>query len=405
MLTPSNKRPPLRVMFLLTSMPIGGAESLLVNLVRHVDRDRMTPIVGCMKQKDILGEVLAKEIPVFDELINHKYDFAVAGRLKKLFIDNQIDAVITVGAGDKMFWGRIAARRARVPVVLSALHSTGWPDGVGRLNRALTRITDGFIAVARSHAKYQIEQEGFPESKVFLIPNGINTDRFVFNEQARASWRIEAGIPDDAPVVGIVAALRPEKNHTLFLQTAANVLKRVPSAQFVIAGDGEEREKLEQRAAELGITPSVHFLGSTQDVPGVLSMIDVFGLSSDNEASPVSILEALSCRRPVVATNVGSINETVLDGQTGFLVPAGETEPMADRWVELLNTPALREQLGRNGRKHVEANSSLAVMTEGYMSLIEDMFARKTRGSLGLPAGYVDWNCDLSPTNRVDAMM
>lgn len=395
MLEDCSGQPPIRVMFLLTSMPIGGAETLLVNLIRHLDRRRIEPLVGCMKEKGVLGEVLDKEIPVFDGLINHKYDFAVAGRLKKILVENQIDTVITVGAGDKMFWGRIAARRARVPVVLSALHSTGWPDGVGRLNRALTRITDGFIAVARQHAQYQVEQEGFPADKVFLIPNGIDTDRFVFDSHQRQVWRDKAGISADAPVVGIVAALRAEKNHELFLEAAGRTLKALPEAQFVIAGDGDQRTRLESAAEKMGLINRVHFLGATQDIPGVLSMLDVFGLTSHNEASPVSILEALSCQRPVVATDVGSIDESVVDGETGFLVPPGDGVHLASRWIELLQQPGLRRRLGEQGRSHVVQNSSLAAMTEGYTGLIERLHAQKTQGRNRLPTGYVTWNCQM----------
>ena len=94
---------PLKVMFLLTSMPIDGAETLLVNLVRRFEPHRISPLIDCLKEKDVLGDELENEIPVFENLIQHKYDFAVAGRLRKLFKKEQIDAVITVGAGDKMF--------------------------------------------------------------------------------------------------------------------------------------------------------------------------------------------------------------------------------------------------------------------------------------------------------------
>lgn len=373
---------PIRVMFLLTSMPIGGAETLLVNLVRRLDRNRIEPLIGCMKHKDVLGEMLAKEIPVFSDLIGHKFDVAVLGRLKRIFIEQNVDALITIGAGDKMFWGRLAAKRAKVPVILSALHSTGWPDGVGRLNRMLTRITDGFIAVAQQHAEYQVEQEKFPKEKVFLIPNGIDTDKFVFSPKARQQWRVHLGIDAEAPVVGIVAALRPEKNHDLFLESARLVSSQLTQAQFVIAGDGPERRRLEALAREKGIEDRVHFIGSTQDVVGVLSMVDMFGLSSHNEASPVSIMEALSCQRPVVATDVGSIDESVLQGKTGFLVPRDDAQAMSERWLEILGDPSLAQQLGQQGREHIIANSSLDSMTEGYASLVEDIFARKTKRSL-----------------------
>ena len=374
-------------MFLLTSMPIGGAETLLVNLVRRFDPTRITPLIGCLKENDVLGAELENEISIFENLIHHKYDFAVTGRLRKLFKKENIDAVITVGAGDKMFWGRLAARRASVPVILSALHSTGWPDGVGRLNRLLTGITDGFIAVAKQHAQYQIEQEKFPEHKVFLIPNGIDTDHFTFNTESRVQWRQDLNIPADAPVVGIVAALRPEKNHDLFLRAAKLTLQNNPNAHFVIAGDGDERNRLEALSNTLNIDSNVHFIGSTQDISGVLSMLDVFSLTSHNEASPVSIMEALSCQRPVVSTDVGSIDESVKEDKTGYLVLPGDSDKLSERWAQLLSDPALRSRLGEAGRQHVVENCSLQSMTNGYTQLIETTFALKTKRKLegGLP--------------------
>ena len=383
-----NPHRPIRTMFIITSMPVGGAETLLVNLVRRFDRNRITPMIGCLKEKGVLGEELAGEIPVFENLIHHKYDVAVANRLRRLFKDQQLDAVITVGAGDKMFWGRLAAKSARLPVILSALHSTGWPDGVGRLNRLLTGITDGFIACANSHADYLVNNEKFPDAKVFMIPNGIDTDRFVFNAEARAQWRSKHGIPSDAPVVGIVAALRPEKNHALFLESARLTLESQPEAYFVIAGDGPERPMLEELSASKGIQQRVKFLGSVSDIPEVLSMVDLFALSSHNEASPVSILEALSCQRPVVATAVGSINESVIEGTTGYLVTPGDEMMMSQRWLQILNDPQLGAELGAAGRKHVIANSSLSSMTDGYMELVESVFRGK--GADFLPGPNLD---------------
>jgi glycosyltransferase involved in cell wall biosynthesis len=381
-------------MFIITSMPVGGAETLLVNMVRRFDRNRINPMIGCLKEKGPLGEELSSEIPVFENLINHKYDVAVARRLRNLFKENKVDAVITVGAGDKMFWGRLAARYANVPVILSALHSTGWPDGVGKLNRMLTRITDGFIAVAKQHAEYQINEEKFPESKVFMIPNGIDTERFQFDAAARQTWRQKFNISETAPVVGIVAALRSEKNHPLFIESAFRTLQQVPDAQFVIAGDGPERPNIEAVIKEKQIESKVHFLGSISDIPGVLSMVDVFGLTSHNEASPVSIMEALSCRRPVVATDVGSIDESVVNGKTGFLVPAGDAEKMSQRWRELLSNQELRDTLGQQGRDHIIKYSSLQSMTDGYVELVESIFCSKqeaAKSTVFAPSNLMPW--------------
>ena len=228
---------PLRVMFVHTFMPVGGAETLLVNLIRRLDRDRFIPEVCCLKFPGPLGEVIGEEVALFSHLLRGKYDLRVLPKLTSLLKRRKIDAVVTVGAGDRMFWGRLAAKAAGVPVILTALHSTGWPDVVGRLNRLLTPITDGFIGVAQEHGRYLREVERFPANKVFVIPNGVDVTRF----QPRAAdpkLRAEFGL-GSAPVVGIVAALRPEKNHQQFLRAAAKVRAILPAARFLIVGDGD----------------------------------------------------------------------------------------------------------------------------------------------------------------------
>ncbi len=173
-----NRHAPLRTSFLLTSMPVGGAETLLTNLIERVDRTVLKPEIICLKEPGPLGEQLSTMIPVHSHFLKNKCDVRVLWKLIRRFRASQTDAVVTVGAGDKMFWGRLAARLAGVPVICSALHSTGWPDGVGRLNRMLTPITDAFIAVAQDHAQYLINWERFPRDRVFMIPNGVDTDRF-----------------------------------------------------------------------------------------------------------------------------------------------------------------------------------------------------------------------------------
>jgi glycosyltransferase involved in cell wall biosynthesis len=374
--TPLELSRPLRVMFLVTSLPVGGAETLLTELVRRLDRRHFLPEICCLKQRGPVGEVLAKEMPVHHDLLTHKYDLRVWPRLVRLLRERRIDVVVTVGAGDKMFWGRLAAKRIGVPVVLSALHSTGWPDGVGRLNRLLTPLTDGFIAVADSHGAFLSTNEGFPADKVFVIPNGVDTNCFAPVPDA-ASVRAEIGVGPADPVVSIVAALRPEKNHELLLEVARRVLPQFPNAKFLIIGDGPRREPLEQHAAELGVAESVRFLGTRSDVPRLLSTSDVFVLTSQNEANPVSILEAMSVGKPIVATDVGSIKEVVTEGRTGFLVPPGDATALADRVTELLDDPLRAQEMGVAARAVVVAGWSVDVMVRRYERLIESIYRRK----------------------------
>lgn len=373
----SQHRDPLRVLFLLTAMPVGGAETLLVELVRRLNRARFAPEIACLKQLDVLGERISRELPTSSNYISCKYDLRVLPKLVRRLKMREIDALITIGAGDKMFWGRLAAFVARTPVVISALHSTGWPDGVGKLNRALTRITDAFIAVAGEHGRYLCEEERFPLDKVHVIPNGIDTDRFHRDITAGIGVRRELAIPLDAPVCGILAALRHEKHHAMFLQGAAAIRKRIPDTRFLVVGDGPERSRLEALAQTLGLTDAVHFLGTRNDVPAILAAMNVMLLTSKMEANPVSILEALSSEVPVVATRVGSVPATVIDGETGYLVAPDDVANLAEKVTGLLCHPEHAQRMGRRGRQKIIASWSVDRMVQGYEDLITEIYDGK----------------------------
>ncbi len=369
-------RGPLRVMFVITSMPVGGAETLLVELIRRLDRSRFLPELCCLKEPGPLGETLALEIPVHSDLLVRRSDVGVLWRLARLIERQRIDAVVTVGAGDKMFWGRLAARLAGVPVIASALHSTGWPDRVQLANRLLAPITDAFIAVAEPQARYLAAHEGCTAAKIRVIQNGIDAERFrprAPNEQLRKELGLAAG----APVAGIVAALRPEKNHSLFLRAAARVQRGLGKACFLIVGDGPKRGELEDLARSLGIADAVRFLGTRSDVPEVLSLVDVLALSSHIEANPVSILEAMAMEKPVVATRVGSVDKSVHDGVNGYLVSPGNETELAGRLDELLRDRARAAAFGRAGRKYVLQHASIQQMISGYEELLEGIYRQK----------------------------
>jgi glycosyltransferase involved in cell wall biosynthesis len=323
-----------------------------------------------------LGEKLRGEVPVFANMLSHKYDVRVLWRLTRLLRRRETDAVVTIGAGDRMFWGRLAAWRARVPVVVSAIHSTGWPDRIGRLNRMLTPLTDAFVGVASSHGEFLVEKERFPAERVHVIHNGVDTGRFQPGER-NGMLVEELRLPHDAKIVGLVAVLRPEKNHELFLRAAAVVRQQVPNAHFLLIGGGALRESLESLARQLGLASNVHFLGPRSDVPDLLPLFDVFALTSKIEASPVSILEAQACGVPVVATRVGSIPESVIDGQTGILVSPHSADEVAAAITRLLQSPNLARSLGAAARAFVVENRSLARMVRGYEDLLGQLYDHK----------------------------
>ncbi|WP_237607332.1 glycosyltransferase [Roseimaritima sediminicola] len=385
---PRARRGPLRVMFVITSMPVGGAETLLVNLLDRLDNQRAIGEVICLKQAGPLGEQIQDRLRVHTGLLRNKWDVTVLWRLARLLRRRRADAVITVGAGDKMFWGRLAAWGSGVPVIISALHSTGWPDGVGRLNRMLTFLTDGFIAVADSHGEFMQQHLGFPKDRVHVIRNGVDTDRFrpaLADQGLREGLKVreELGLDDETPLVGIVAALRPEKNHEMFVDVAAAVLRKHGDAHFLIVGDGPCRETIAQYCKQRGIADRVHLLGTRHDTPRLVAALDVFLLCSHNEASPVSILEALAAHVPVVSTNVGSVSESVIEDETGYLVARSDAAAAADKVCRLLDDDDLNHRLGAAGRQRVLQSGSLQAMVDGYQRLVENLYDQRVLENLG----------------------
>lgn len=383
---PRRTRGPLNCLFVITSMPVGGAETLLVNLMRRMDPEVIRPSIVCLKEPGPLGEEIADEFPVFSHQLDGKWDLRVLPRLVRLMHRQKADVVITVGAGDKMFWGRLAAHLAGVPAIASALHSTGWPDGVGRINRCLTRITDAFIGVADSHGEFLRDFEKFPADKVYVIRNGVDCERFRPDAEARKDVRRELGLAEDVALAGIVAALRSEKNHTMLIDVAAKIRDSQPDLHWLIIGDGPEKSKIQDWVKQHGVEDRVHLLGTRHDTPRLVAALDVFTLCSLNEASPVSILEALACGVPVVSTDVGSIGESVIEGQTGYLVPSEDTDSFAQAMETMLGQPGLRREMGESGRDLVLKTGSLQSMVAGYQDLAKKLYdarvpAAKTRSA------------------------
>ena len=274
-----------------------------------------------------------------------------------------------------MFWGRLAGRLAGVPVVAAAIHSTGWPDGVGRLNRMLTRCTDQFIAVAEPHGRHLIENERFPAARVCVIPNGVDTDRFR-PQRTDESLRRQIGLPAGTRRRNRRGPAAREESRVV---SACRGRCAAANRQRPILDDWRRSAalELEHLAAELGVTDCVHFLGIRADVPQLLGLVDVLLLTSHIEANPVSILEAMACGKPVVATRVGSVSESVRDGETGYLVEPGDEIALVERVVELFQNPTRAAAFGAAGRQLVVGRWSLEQMVRGYEILLEGLFELK----------------------------
>ena len=379
---------PLRVMFVTTDMTVGGHEQVTAQVVLGMDRSRFDPIVCCLKELGSLGEQLRREgIPVFSDLLVNKFDARVLVRLIRLMRRNRVDLVCTVGTGgDRMFWGCLAARMAHVPRVVSALHSMGAPDHVEWANRLLLAHTDAFVAVARVQKRYLCAHEGIPSRRTHVVYNGVAAERWVRAAPDPVLAR-SVGLEPGAPVAGIVAMLRREKNVEMFLRAAAKTAELVPDAHFLVVGDGPRREDLARMTHEWGLAGRVHFVGQRDDVPDLMALMDVLVLSSRFEAFPMVILEGMAAGKPIVSTHVGAVQEAVRHDQNGYLVPVDDVDAMARCIARVLTDRALGRRLGLVGQRLVAERFHLRHMVAGYerlfLSLVEDpMSARVPVGSV-----------------------
>ena len=262
-------------------------------------------------------------------------------------------------------YGRLAAWRAKVPVIISAVRSVE-PDKPWHYvlaDRLLRFVTDAFTVNAKAVGEVLTRRERVPPSKIHTIYNGIDLgalDPSIVDGAVRQQLAVGKG----APLIGIVGRLAPVKDHATFLRAAALVLRRVSSAQFVLVGDGPLRAELKRLVHLLDIEPSVHFLGNQTNMAEVIGALDLVVVSSTYEGCCNAILEGMAMAKPVVATAVGGNPELVSPGKTGVLVPPSDSAQLAEAIVKLIKDPQRAVAMGAAGRKRVEARFSLQRMVE-----------------------------------------
>ena len=221
-----------------------------------------------------------------------------------------------------------------------------------RLNRLAFRRSSAVIGNSERVCQALAEEDGVATDRIVLVPNFVEAAAFAPpSDEERRRSRSSHGLPVDQPVVGIVANLRPVKDHGMFLRAAAVVLRSHPDTHFAVIGEGGERAALEGLAAELGIGARVRFLGPLPNRPNPFHLVDIAALTSRSEGFPNTILEAMAAGRPVVSTAVGGVPDAVSEGVTGFMVAPGAVEPFAAALGRLLADPELSRAMGEAGRR------------------------------------------------------
>jgi len=282
--------------------------------------------------------------------------------------------------------GRWAAWLAGVPVIVHTVHGWGHHDRQHPLVRKLyiilerltLLITDRLIAVSALNVKKGLADGIGKEEDYVVIRSGIEMDRFGHPQVLPSKTRAALGIPSEAPVVGSVTRLSPQKAPLDFVQAIHLISKSVPKACFVVVGDGPLRDQVEALSARLGLSDRLIFTGLRRDVPELMATFDIFVLSSLWEGLPRVLPQAMASGLPIVATAIDGNAEAVRDGVNGLLVPPGKPAALAEAVIRLLDNPQMARQMGEAGRALADEFGA-AKMTGEIARLYKELIARRKR--------------------------
>ena len=378
--------PPTRVLRVITRLNIGGPAINAALLSTRLDPDRFTTLLiagsesateGSMLELGRLGDGLTlRRVPELGREISPIDDIRALAAVTKIAREFRPHIVHTHLAKAGTI-GRVAARLAGTRAVVHTYHGTvfrGYFGGtksraIVGIEQALSHITTRIVAITPSQRRELIDLGIGDDRKVVEIPLGFDLAPFL-RPPDQNDARDRLGLPRDIPIVAIVARLVPVKDVSLFLRAMA----KVPAPALAVGvGDGALRASLEAESAALGLGERCRFIGWQRDVAAVYAAADVVALTSINEGSPVSIIEAMAAGRAVVCTAVGGVPDVVRSG-TGVLVPRGDDAAFAAAIAGLFSDPPRRAQLGAAARQAVhpmyDAARLVADMTHLYESML-----------------------------------
>ncbi|MCL5105167.1 MAG: glycosyltransferase [Armatimonadetes bacterium] len=369
----------MRVLQVCPTSGPGGAESIVISLSGALAAYGIEVVAASSGTEPYLYEKLS-EIGVPTVRLKSAGPRSLAGEIGEVVKCYRPD-IVHSHMWDANLPAALAGFTLRLPVVLT-VHSTVYE--LESLKRRiayalLSRWVPSLIAVSDSVAS-ELIRSGAVADKVRRIHNGTDVSRFA--RRGGDSLRLELGIPSDAPVAGMIANLRPAKDHALLIEAAAQVIRRIPDAHFIITGDGcgTDCATLTEHCSRLGVGERVHLAGFRDDIPAALGALDVFVLATKIEGLPVSVIEAMAAGLPVVASHVGGVHELVEEGVTGYLVPAGNRDALADCVTELLSDSDLRARFGEAGCRRAGALFSLEAMAAAHRELYTECIAAKGLG-------------------------
>ncbi|MCS6871572.1 MAG: glycosyltransferase family 4 protein [Anaerolineae bacterium] len=349
----------MRVLLILSSMAMGGAERNIADLLPHLSaQEGIQLTLGTLntRRDSPLAELVAQSgVPRFDMGARRMVDRQAWRRYTDFLRRERIDLVHSQDQ-DTHVYNALSRRLLGVPSVMTRhVMFEPFTNLKTRLRAQLVLIAarygaDRVIAVSEAVRQQFARQARLPLERIETVYNGIQLEKFATRAR-RAQIRAALGWAQETPIVIMVAVLRSGKGHEVLFEAIPTLRQRVPNVQIMLVGDGEARTKLESLAAPYA--DCVHFLGQRMDVPELLGASDVLVLPSWSEALPTVLIEAGAASLPCVATDVGGTREIVVDGETGYIIPKGDSAALAARVADLLSDSVHARKMGEAALRRV----------------------------------------------------
>jgi sugar transferase (PEP-CTERM/EpsH1 system associated) len=346
----------------------------VVKLANGSDRARVEPSICATTPGGALRALLKPDIPVFELRRRPGNDPLLVWRLYRTFRRARPHIVHTHAWGT-LVEGLLAARLARVPIIVHGEHGTlQLKPYQARVQRLAWGRVDQLLSVSSRLAERMAAATGFSIDRVRVIRNGVDLSRF--GTVAREDARRELGLDDSTLVIGTAGRLVPVKDQRQIVDAVAELSRRGGSVTALIAGEGPLLGELQAQAAARGVADRVRFLGQRSDLERVFAALDIFVLSSVSEGLSNTILEAMASGLPVVATHVGGADELVLADVTGWLVPPQSSNALAEAIDRLGRDPVRRRTMAEAGRRRAHDEFGIDRMLENYTALYESVGER-----------------------------
>ena len=374
---------PRRVLHVIVSLDVGGAQTFLLGLCANLDRERYLPEVVCMHGSGVYAQAFEDEQVRLRSLSPGKFPPRYIPEFARLLLRERHDILHF-----HLFGANLCAK----PLALIAGHPGivvhDQCNDSSRDRNPLLLGADAFwnrrsgkvIAVSESTRRYLLDREDLPDDLVTVIPNGVDTALFrPGTPEEKVAARERLGIPRGAFVIGGIGRLVEQKNFSLFLEVVSRLFSRNADAVAVLAGTGPLEGDLMNQAARLGIRDRVRFVGHITDRPGLYHAVDVLLMTSLFEGTPLVLLEAMSSALPVVATSVDGISEVCTDAKDAFLARDFFPDSFVFPLLSLLRRESPGNDLGQNARRTIESRYGIKVITRRVEGVYENLLSGSDR--------------------------